>query len=137
VDGRACAVGEALLRVTPWRSVVVPRLPHPGPFAAAARRAGLDLDADSPWARVTACAGRPGCAKALADVRADAARAVAAGRLTPISAPPSVSPDARTHWSGCARRCGRPAGPHVDVVAGPTGYEVRDTGAEPKEFSRW
>ena len=47
---------------------------------------------------MSACAGRPGCAKALADVRADARAGLAAGRFTE-----------RVHLSGCARRCGPPA----------------------------
>jgi len=54
---------------------------------------------------LSACAGRPGCAKALADVRADALAAL--GQL----------PAGRVHVSGCARRCGAPRGPHVDAVA--------------------
>jgi precorrin-3B synthase len=125
------------LRVTPWRSVVVPRLADPASFVPAARRAGLDPESQSLWARVTACAGRPGCASALADVRADAAVAVAAGRLTPAFAARPAPPGARAHWSGCARRCGRPAGSYVDIVAGPDGYLVHAAGAEPKESSRW
>ncbi|ADP78562.1 nitrite reductase [Pseudofrankia inefficax] len=125
------------LRVTPWRSVVVPRLADPASFVPAARRAGLDAEPQSLWALVTACAGRPGCASALADVRADAADAVAAGRLTPAFAARPLPPGARAHWSGCARRCGRPAGSYVDIVAGPDGYLVHAAGAEPKESSRW
>ena len=98
------------LQITPWRSLVLADLPDAasaGPLTAA----GLVLDADSPWLRVTACAGRPGCAKSLADVRADAAAAVATGSL-----PASGS---RQHWAGCERRCGRPRGDVVDVVATP------------------
>ncbi|MFD9241392.1 nitrite reductase, partial [Streptomyces sp. NPDC059556] len=58
------------VRLTPWRGVVVAgagadRLP-------ALDAAGLITRPDSPWAGVTACTGRPGCAKSLADVRADA-----------------------------------------------------------------
>jgi precorrin-3B synthase len=71
---RAGGPADAPLRVTPWRSIVVPRLMDPAPFAAAARRAGLDPDPGSLWARVT---------------------------------------------------------------AGPAGYQIRDTGAEPKELERW
>jgi precorrin-3B synthase len=96
------------LQVTPWRSVVVPDLAD----AAAAgdlTAAGLVLDPVSPWLRVTACAGRPGCAKSLADVRTDAAQAVATGTL-PVGGAPQ-------HWAGCERRCGRPRGDVVDVVA--------------------
>ncbi|MEU7281818.1 cobalamin biosynthesis protein CobG [Streptomyces sp. NPDC045431] len=94
------------VRVTPWRGFVLPGLPD---RAAAEERlraldgAGFLTRADSPWAGVTACTGRPGCAKALADVRADA-RPVDGG--LPV------------HWSGCARRCGHPQGvAWVDVVA--------------------
>jgi precorrin-3B synthase len=113
-DGLATtAVGD--LQVTPWRSVVVPDLTD----AAAADdlvAAGLVLDPGSPWLRVTACAGRPGCAKSLADVRTDAAQAVAAGTLP--------AGGATQHWAGCERRCGRPRGEVVDVVATGTGYRV-------------
>jgi precorrin-3B synthase len=87
--------------VTPWRTIV---LPDPAVSAAALATAGLVVE-PGPAADVSACAGRPGCAKALADVRADALAAV--GHL----------PAGRIHVSGCARRCGAPRGPHVDAVA--------------------
>ncbi|GAA2734632.1 cobalamin biosynthesis protein CobG [Streptomyces nogalater] len=103
------------LRLTPWRGVVVPTV---GATAARAAgflerlgAAGLVTDPASPWLRVGACIGRPGCAKAHADVRADAAWTLrAAGR-----------PALPLYWSGCERRCGRPGGDHVDVVAAPDG----------------
>ncbi|MEW2387133.1 cobalamin biosynthesis protein CobG [Streptomyces venezuelae] len=101
------------LRVTPWRGFVIPGF---GDDAAARERlavldgAGLLTDPDSPWLGVGACTGRPGCAKSLADVRADAVPGH--GRL-PV------------HWSGCERRCGHPHGDWVDVLAtGDGGYEV-------------
>ena len=80
--------------LTPWHSVVVP--------------GGVDLslfvtDPDSPWIGLTACVGVQ-CASSLADVRADAV--------------PSEVP---THWSGCVRRCGKPAG-SADVLATVEGY---------------
>ncbi|SDY03785.1 precorrin-3B synthase [Geodermatophilus africanus] len=103
------------VQLTPWRSVVVPDLPDDS-AAARLTDAGLVLDPGSAWSRVTACAGRPGCAKSLADVRADAARAVVGGTLP--------AGGARQHWAGCERRCGRPRGEVVDVVATGTGYRV-------------
>jgi precorrin-3B synthase len=105
------------VQLTPWRSVVVPGLPEDRVDDAAVdlHRTGVVFDAASPWARVTACAGRPGCARSLADVRADAAAAVATG---------AVPDGARVHWAGCGRRCGRPRGDVVDVVATPGGYRV-------------
>ncbi|MEO6083149.1 MAG: hypothetical protein ABIQ18_08580, partial [Umezawaea sp.] len=53
------------VRLTPWRSLVLPGTPDLAGL-------GLITDPDSAWHGVTACTGRPGCAKSLADVRADA-----------------------------------------------------------------
>ncbi|TFV52611.1 precorrin-3B synthase, partial [Blastococcus sp. TF02A-35] len=103
------------LQLTPWRSVVVPDLPDAS-AAEGLSAAGLVLDPGSAWLRVTACAGLPGCRKSLADVRADATAAVRAGTLP--------ADGARQHWVGCERRCGRPSGDVVDVVATPSGYRV-------------
>jgi precorrin-3B synthase len=73
---------------------------------------------------VSACAGRPGCAKSLADVRTDAATAVATGTLP--------AGGARQHWAGCERRCGRPAGDVVDVVATSVGYRIDSPDQDPE-----
>ncbi|KAA9153275.1 precorrin-3B synthase [Amycolatopsis acidicola] len=79
--------------VTPWRTVVVPEF-------------RTELSALSTDSQVSACIGRPGCAKSLADVRADARKV-----------------SARAHFSGCARRCGKPRDA-ADVVAENGGYRV-------------
>ncbi|MEV8635418.1 precorrin-3B synthase [Streptosporangium sp. NPDC051023] len=105
------------VRLTPWRGVVLPGLTR----AEAARAAALLTDAElvvdpaSPWTSVTACTGRPGCAKSLADVRADATLAITSFPRT------GTLP---VHWAGCERRCGRPKGRVADVVATATGYRV-------------
>ncbi len=92
------------LLVTPWRTLV---LPTPAPGAAARlAAAGLVVDPGHPALRVSACAGSPGCAKSLADVRADARSLVRRG-----------GPDRPMHVVGCARRCGAPHTPHIDAVA--------------------
>ncbi|TCC42788.1 precorrin-3B synthase [Kribbella capetownensis] len=101
--------GAGVIRVTPWRSVVVQ-----GVSGEELERVGLVTDPDSAWNGVTACAGQPGCAKALADVRADARR------VTP-RLPRHERP---IHWSGCERRCGKPAGEFVDVLAVGNGYVI-------------
>jgi precorrin-3B synthase len=110
-QAQAAALGAAAaeLVITPWRSVVVPDLERAGPVAARLADVGLLLDPGAP--RVSACVGRPGCAKALADVRADAGPVEGADHV-PV------------HWSGCARRCGRPRGEVVDLVATGDGYAV-------------
>jgi precorrin-3B synthase len=99
-------------RITPWRSVVLPGVADAGGVLREAARLGFGVDDASPWLRVTACAGRPGCASALADVQADAAAFAARwpGRLV--------------HVSGCGRHCGRPAATEVDVTATSEGYEI-------------
>ncbi|WP_394432175.1 cobalamin biosynthesis protein CobG [Streptomyces sp. SGAir0957] len=103
------------LRLTPWRRVVVP-----GGTREQAP-AGLVADPGSPWARLGACTGRPGCAKSHTDVRADA--------TARNSAPHPTLP---TYWSGCERRCGHPVGPYVDVVARPDGtYAVTTVTSDP------
>jgi precorrin-3B synthase len=99
-------------RITPWRSVVLPGLADAPGVLREAAGLGFGTDEASPWLRVTACAGRPGCASALADVQADAAEFAARwpGRIV--------------HVSGCARHCGRPAATEVDVTATSEGYEI-------------
>ncbi|TKK78781.1 precorrin-3B synthase [Herbidospora galbida] len=96
---QATVLAEAeWLRITPWRTVLVPkgtRLPD-----------GLITDPESPWLHVTACTGSPGCAKSLSDVQKDA---------EPIGVP--------VHWSGCGRKCGRPRGEVVDLIATTSGYQ--------------
>ncbi|MFF6803752.1 precorrin-3B synthase [Streptomyces sp. NPDC012616] len=103
------------LRLTPWRGVVVP---VPGLGArqraeslARLAAAGLVTDPASPWPRVGACVGRPGCGKSHADVRADAADTVDAAGACALP----------LYWSGCERRCGHPHGDRIDVVASADG----------------
>lgn len=114
----------AEVRLTPWRTVVLPDLvpEAAGPVTSALTGAGLVTDPASPYARLSACTGRPGCAKALADVQADALRWAESG--TPVLPAGPVLPGEPVHWAGCERRCGRPRGRVVDVVATPGGYRV-------------
>ena len=115
-DQAAALVEVPEVVITPWRGVVVPDLqPREAEVVAdRLRAAGLLLDPDEPGVRVSACTGRPGCAKALADVRADAAAMIESGEV----------PELPVHWSGCGRRCGRPRGMAIDVVATEDGYAV-------------
>ncbi|MEV0373823.1 precorrin-3B synthase [Streptomyces sp. NPDC050636] len=127
--------GAGELRLTPWRGVVIPGLstataePRLRELAAA----GLVTDPASPWHRLGACTGRPGCAKSRSDVRADAATAVTAGTPVPGTLPAAVPDipvpdipvrDLPLYWSGCERRCGHPHGTWIDVLATSEGYQV-------------
>jgi precorrin-3B synthase len=89
--------------ITPWRSVVIPEAAGTLPVLAAA---GLVLEAASPWSKITACVGSPGCSKSLIDTRAAAADLA------------SRSPRRPVHVSGCGRRCGAPSIAHDEVVGG-------------------
>lgn len=128
---------ERPIILTPWRSLVIADLDEWAAEQVVRVLAplGLIFDAHSPWLLVSACAGRPGCAKSRTDVRADATTAIESGRVHPgpppkTPTPPttlpasSVTATGRQHWSGCDRRCGRPRGPVTDVVATTDGYRI-------------
>ncbi|WP_326553775.1 precorrin-3B synthase [Micromonospora sp. NBC_01813] len=127
------AAASPQLRITPWRAVVLPTVTDAADWADRLRTAGLVTDPGSPWLGVTACAGRPGCLRSRADVRADAtavhghrfgvdAAAVHGHRsdLAHVGLP--------VHWIGCERGCGTPAGQVVRVLATGDGYRVSATG---------
>jgi precorrin-3B synthase len=108
------AAPTAVLRITPWRRAVIRDLDLPAALAVRELldAVGLIVAPGTAWSRVTACAGRPGCAKSLTDVQADA-RAFAA-TADPLG--PAV------HWAGCERGCGTPSGDVVQMIATPAGY---------------
>ncbi|SDK94120.1 precorrin-3B synthase [Nonomuraea jiangxiensis] len=108
------------VRLTPWRTVMFLDL-SPEAAGRAERtlaEAGLVTDPASPWVGVSACTGRPGCAKARADVQQDARRWVAE-----LDGP---APDP-VHWAGCERRCGLPRGRVVQLTATGDGYRRTTT----------
>lgn len=90
--------GSGELRLTPWQGVLLPDIPSARQAAVAEAMAaiGLLLDARAPLARLLACSGTSGCAKAHADTKADARRLAA--RL-------GQDGPAQVHLSGCPRSC--------------------------------
>ena len=96
----AAAAGTGDVVVTPWRGLVISGAADLEPLL----RAGLVVDPGSPWMRITACIGAPGCAKSAGDTHA-AARELAA-----------VGVDRPTHVIGCERACGAPTFDHDRVV---------------------
>ncbi|GAA0917141.1 precorrin-3B synthase [Nonomuraea longicatena] len=121
VQARVLAQVAESVRLTPWRTVVLLDLDpqHATDLALRLQQAGLVTDPDSSWTGVTACTGRPGCAKALADVQADAAAWVRAGRGG------AGGGELPVHWAGCERLCGLPRGSVIQMVATPDGYQER------------
>ena len=111
---RYLAAVDAPMALTPWRSVLVFDLDE-GTADVALRvlaPRGLVFDDNSPWLSVSACTGSPGCDRSAADVRADAAAAVA---------DPARG---HRHFVGCDRACGSPGHGEVLIATG-DGYRPR------------
>ncbi|HST83184.1 MAG TPA: precorrin-3B synthase [Kineosporiaceae bacterium] len=108
------------LRITPWRRVVVRDLQLPAALAVRELLSSVDLvvEPGTAWSRLTACAGRPGCAQSLTDVHAD----VQAFAAVADSTGPAL------HWAGCERSCGTPSGSVVRVLATADGYRLHSNG---------
>lgn len=104
------AIGGPLV-ITPWRSVLVCDLDEHTADTALRVLApqGLVFDENSPWLTVSACVGSPGCARSVADVRADAAAQADAAHA------------GHRHFVGCERACGSPLVGEV-LVATADGY---------------
>lgn len=92
-DSEGC--GE--LRLTPWQGLLLPDIPgsRRAFVGQALHDLGLLLETRAPLARLLACSGLPGCARAQADTKADARKL--AERL-----PAHI---AQVHLSGCPRSC--------------------------------
>lgn len=110
----AWATGSVV--ITPSRGLVLPGAARRLPRLAAV---GLVDNPASPWSAISACVGAPSCASSLINTRAYATALAQSGLASP-----------RTHISGCARRCGAPAGDHRDLVA-PSDAELLTLG-EPR-----
>ncbi|WP_425272230.1 precorrin-3B synthase [Paraburkholderia aromaticivorans] len=108
--------GNGTLRVTPWQSVLLPDIATHAVPAVLSGLAALGLACDPAQAitRLIACAGSSGCAKSLADTKADALRLAA--RL-------AAGVDA--HLSGCPRSCAAAhCAPYTLLAAAPGLYDL-------------
>ncbi|PTQ95349.1 precorrin-3B synthase [Paraburkholderia sp. GV068] len=111
------------LRITPWQSVLLPDIAtHAVPAVLAALKTlGFACDRNDPASRLIACAGSTGCAKSLADTKADAL--ALAARL-----PAGVD----VHLSGCPRSCAAAhCAPFTLLAAAPGLYDVYRRDAQP------
>ncbi len=109
--------GDGILRITPWRSILLAGL-RPG-GEAVLREALPDalLDPGDPRLRVASCIGAPGCARAARPTPADAARL---GALLPRHR----SAGTILHVSGCAKGCGHPGPAPLTLVGRGDGYDL-------------
>lgn len=95
------AARAGAIRITPWRSVVVPGVPEPDRCTLEHERlrvAGLLTEPADPLLRAAACSGAPACRSALGETRT-VARELARTVLT------RLGPRSRLHVSGCAKGC--------------------------------
>ena len=106
--------GDGSLRLTPWRAIALPGVEAAEAPALAVRAARLGLIADpgDPRRAVTACVGRPGCAAAAVDARADAALLVKRGLKIAV------------HVSGCSKGCGQAEAAPVTLVGEDGRYRI-------------
>jgi precorrin-3B synthase len=118
-----CDRGAAEVRLTPWRSVVVPNVSRQRAASAlqALEEIGLVVDPTDPALSVVACAGSTGCPLAFTDTQRDARAMVEALR--------TARPARRftVHLSGCSKRCADSTTEFdVTLVGGPVqgSYEV-------------
>ena len=112
----ALADGDGSLRLTPWQSVIVPNVAEQAVPRIEHRlhSLGFVLDARHPLARTIACAGSPGCAKGLADTKADALRLI-----------DSLPAGVEVHLSGCLRSCAAAhCAPYTLLAVAPARYDV-------------
>lgn len=111
---------DGKIRVTPWKAVVLWGVARPdaGALREAAGEAGLVAEPEDARQRIVTCAGRPGCASAYADTRADAAFIAATGAV----------PAGLLHISGCRKGCAHPSPAPVTLVATAGGYNLVRSG---------
>jgi precorrin-3B synthase len=105
------------VRLTPWRSVVIPNIPHQRAARALGNleELGLVVDVADPALSVVACAGSTGCPSSFTDTQRDARAWIETLRTTPGRAGFSV------HFSGCSKRCADSTTRFdVTFVGGPT-----------------
>lgn len=113
----------AEVRLTPWRSVVLPNIPHERAAAALheLEQLGLVVDTTDPALTVVACAGSTGCPSSFTDTQRDGRSIIESLRATRPASRFTV------HLSGCSKRCADSATEFdVTLVGGPAqnAYEV-------------
>ncbi|WP_103102855.1 precorrin-3B synthase [Pseudomonas sp. LFM046] len=114
----ADAQGDGSLRLTPWQSVLLPNARGPEAVLYEMRQMGLVTDAREPLARLIACTGSAGCAKGLADTKADG-----------LALAPLLPPGAHVHLSGCPRSCAAAhVAPFTLLATGPGRYDLYQRG---------
>jgi precorrin-3B synthase len=114
---RLAAERGAMLRLTPWRALLIAPVDPDPALDAAISALGLIADPADPRLAVAACPGAPACLSGEAEVLADAPRFTEA--LAPL-----LRTGATLHISGCAKGCARRAPASVTLVAEARRYRL-------------
>ncbi|GLU34961.1 precorrin-3B synthase [Trinickia caryophylli] len=108
--------GNGTLRITPWQGVLLPDIAEQAvpPLETGLDTLGFIRDAGHPLARLIACAGSSGCAKSLADTKADA-----------LSLARSLPASVHVHLTGCIRSCAAAhCAPYTLLAVAPGRYDL-------------
>jgi len=115
--------GAGELRLSPWRSVLIPGVAEASVPALVnlASNAGLIVEESDPRRAIAACPGAPACARAKVTTHTDAARLAEAAR--------HLLAGATVHVSGCVKGCARHAPADLTLIGDEEGYAVVIRGA--------
>lgn len=110
--------GAGELRLSPWRSVLIPGVAEASVAAllALAANAGLIVAESDPRRAIAACPGAPACARGNVSTHDDAARLAEQAQ--------HLLEGATVHVSGCAKGCARRAPADLTLVGEDGGYAV-------------
>jgi len=103
---------DGVLRLTPWRAIVLRGVTDAAVLSRAAETLGLMVTPDDARSRVAACPGAPACASASVPARADASL------LASLGLPGSL------HVSGCAKGCAHPGAADLTLVGDHGAYDL-------------
>jgi precorrin-3B synthase len=115
------ASGAPVLRITPWRMVLLPGVTA----SRLALAKGLILAPSDSRLAVAACTGAPGCPQATVETRALAATLA-----------PRLPPGTRLHVSGCAKGCAHPGPADLTLVGRDGAFDLVADGAPWDDPSR-
>lgn len=117
----AARFGDNMLRLTPWRAVMIGGVAESDTpqLLASAANAGLIVDPADPRRAVIACPGRPSCSSASVPTRADAAFLASCGAV----------PGGIVHVSGCSKGCAHSGAADITLVGDKGRYGLVRNGA--------
>jgi precorrin-3B synthase len=114
------------IRLAPWRGIVLGPVPEDSlsQVAEKLQSVSLRLDGKDGYRGIAVCAGNTGCDASLADVRSDATL------LASLLSGHEAKPGWTVNISGCGKQCAMRNGATAELIASPSGYDLRFNGRE-------